>query len=122
MEYVDTTNVQNTVNSPNTDDILTNAMHAWYKSIEKYSFSDPKFDMLTGSATQLIWKDTFRVGCAVQLCKETPGESQNQRTMGLFNTRNTRMDQVVKHFYFAVCSFYPAGNLPGMFRDNVFPV
>jgi len=30
-----------------------------------YSYDDPKFEVETGHFTQVIWKDTTEVGCAV---------------------------------------------------------
>lgn len=86
------------------DQLFTKAISAWYKTIEKYDFSNPQFSSSSGHATQLLWKSTSQIGCGIQLCKEQ---------------RNSMSDP--NFFYFVVCSFYQPGNVKGTFELNVFP-
>lgn len=41
---------------------------AWYDEIKYYNFNDPGFNEKTGHFTQLVWKDSSRVGCAKVDC------------------------------------------------------
>jgi hypothetical protein len=36
---------------------------AWYSEVSSYSFSSPGWSGATGHFTQLVWKDTTKVGC-----------------------------------------------------------
>jgi uncharacterized protein YkwD len=44
---------------------LSAAIEAWYQEVDQYSFSQPGWSSSTGHFTQLVWKDTTRVGCAI---------------------------------------------------------
>lgn len=77
------------------------ALTAWYNEVQHYSYSNPHFSMSTGHFTQLVWKSTTKVGCALVPCNGshgTPGQ-------------------------YLVCEYSPAGNLiaPGYFSQNVLP-
>lgn len=41
------------------------AVDAWYDEVKQYNFARQGFSAATGHFTQLVWKDTSRVGCAV---------------------------------------------------------
>ncbi|XP_037957618.1 glioma pathogenesis-related protein 1-like [Teleopsis dalmanni] len=64
----------------------------WYKEIEKYNFSDPKFSPQTGHFTQLIWKDTKEVGVGIA--------KRDNKT-------------------YVVCNYAPPGNVMTQFAKNV---
>jgi uncharacterized protein YkwD len=66
----------------------------WYDEVSMYDFSRPGFDMRTGHFTQVVWKDTRRLGCGAALCGG--GEVW-------------------------VCSYSPPGNYRGDFEQNVLP-
>ncbi|KAK6529989.1 hypothetical protein TWF694_003365 [Orbilia ellipsospora] len=67
----------------------------WYdKERPLYDFKKPGFSMETGHFTQMIWRSTTEVGCAVRKCGD--------RTM-------------VK------CNYRAPGNFPDQFEANVFP-
>lgn len=67
----------------------------WYREIDKYRFARGKFSMATGHFTQLVWRSTRRVGCALADCDN-----------GL---------EVL------VCNYDPAGNVETLFGENVLP-
>jgi uncharacterized protein YkwD len=46
-------------------DSLSAAVEAWYNEVQAYDFSKGGFSGSTGHFTQLVWKDTSKVGCAV---------------------------------------------------------
>ena len=72
-------------------------VRGWYDEIKLYDFKRPTFAAETGHFTQLIWRDTRRVGCAT-----APSEGPNG---GLYLT----------------CNYEPAGNFLGEFEANVPP-
>lgn len=76
---------------------IEGAVKAWYDEIDQYDYNNQGFSELTGHFTQLIWKDTTEVGCAVKYCGETWGD-------------------------YVVCSYNPAGNVIGEFNENVLPL
>jgi uncharacterized protein YkwD len=92
------------------DVILSKAISSWYNTINQYDFKSPQFDPKTGHATQLLWKSTTNIGCSVSLCKL-------QTTSNLIVSINT-----YEYFFFVVCSFFPPGNIKGMFEQNVQPI
>lgn len=77
------------------------AITAWYNENKYYSYSDPKFSPDTGHFTQLVWRSTQKIGCAVVRCNGQQG------TPGAF----------------LVCEYSPAGNITnqGYFAQNVLP-
>ena len=96
-----------TKNPSHTDDILSKAISSWYNTINQYDFNIPQFNPKTGHATQLLWKSSTHVGCYTSLCKV-------QTTTNLIVSIST--DQF---FFFAVCSFFPPGNLKSLFEQNL---
>lgn len=76
-------------------EILASAITTWYNTIPKYNFNEPKFNEKAGLATQLLWKSTRQVGCAVAAC------SKSKRLI--------------------VCKYNPPGNVIGQFGENVLP-
>jgi uncharacterized protein YkwD len=66
----------------------------WYAEARQYNFGSPGFQKGTGHFTQIVWRGTREVGCAVANCN---GKS------------------------FWVCRYAPQGNIvnPGYFEKNV---
>lgn len=76
---------------------LMDAAHVadmWYAEVEKYDFKKGGFSMQTGHFTQLVWKESTRLGCGVSACK------------GL---------------RIWVCNYDPPGNVQGEYHQNVLP-
>ncbi|KAF2502455.1 PR-1-like protein [Lophium mytilinum] len=73
--------------------------HSWGTEEEaKYDYNHPGFSEDTGHFTQVVWRDTSRVGCAWNICpSDTP-----------FNAR----------FY---CGYHNAGNISPFYPQNVWP-
>lgn len=44
------------------------AVQAWYDEIQYYNWNNPGFAMNTGHFTQVVWKSTSRIGCAMVAC------------------------------------------------------
>lgn len=61
---------------------------AWYNEIKNYDFSNPGFNSNTGHFTQVVWKDTSKLGCGYKKCDTSFG-------------------------YYVVCSYSSAGNVIG---------
>lgn len=64
----------------------------WYDEIKQYAFDRGGFSMQTGHFTQVVWRETTQLGCAVTSC----------RGMDIW-----------------VCEYDPPGNVEGMYRQNV---
>ncbi|KAK0411550.1 hypothetical protein QR680_005708 [Steinernema hermaphroditum] len=70
-----------------------NAVKMWYDEVQKYNYQSATFAAGTGHFTQLVWKDSKRVG--VGIAKASSG------------------------MYFIVANYDPAGNVMGHFAANV---
>lgn len=83
-------------------DNMTACIWAWNDEESLYDFSAPGFSEATGHFTQVVWKGTKTVGCALITCKLAVFPSSSASTYG-------------------VCEYYPEGNIenPGMFAANV---
>ena len=68
-----------------------------YDEMRRYNFGAPGFQKGTGHFTQIVWRGTREVGCAVANCS---GKA------------------------LWVCRYLPQGNIvnPGYFEKNVLPV
>ena len=67
----------------------------WYDEVKGYSFKQPGFSMQTGHFTQVVWRGTTQVGCAMAQCKGND---------------------------VWVCEYDPPGNWEGQYREQVLPV
>ncbi|KAK5779047.1 hypothetical protein RI543_002931 [Arxiozyma heterogenica] len=73
------------------------AVDAWYSEIAHYNYSHPGFSMATGHFTQVVWRSTKEVGCAVKHCGSYYRD-------------------------YVVCEYAPPGNYAGEFPENVMPL
>ncbi|RKG74476.1 CAP family protein [Corallococcus terminator] len=74
------------------------AVSAWYGEIAKYSFKNGRFSADTGHFTQLVWKGTTKIGCAIARGKGSKW----------YET-------------YVVCNYRAPGNMMGAFQTNVLP-
>lgn len=69
---------------------------AWYGEEEVYDYTDPGFSSAVGHFTQIVWKNSSEIGCAMKTqCPQWPTTW--------------------------VCQYNPPGNYIGQFEQNVFP-
>ena len=70
----------------------------WYNEMKNYNFSKPGFTIDSSHFSQLVWKETTKMGCGASV----------------------RDDGVT---YKVVCNYYTAGNIlsPQKFEENVLP-
>jgi len=66
----------------------------WYSEKDAYDFGAGGFSMRTGHFTQLVWRDSRRLGCAAASCGD---------------------------LRVWVCNYDPPGNMQGDFERNVLP-
>lgn len=83
--------------------VLQAAVGAWYAGMPDYDYAAARFSQAAGSATQLVWAGTQRLGCAVQQC--AGGAMEERLGAGMANL--------------VVCHYAPPGNIIGQFRQNV---
>lgn len=76
---------------------IEGAVQAWYDEIADYDFANPGFSENAGHFTQLVWKSSTQVGCAIKTCGGSWGD-------------------------YVICSYNPAGNFIGDFPNNVMPL
>ncbi|CAF1298782.1 unnamed protein product [Adineta steineri] len=69
---------------------------AWYDEIKEYNYTQPVFSMKTGHFTQVVWKDSQRLGVGFAF-------SNGGRSL------------------FVVAQYEPPGNFLGAFDKNVLP-
>jgi len=72
------------------------AINSWAVEVSQYDPSNPQ----PSHFTQMVWKSTTQVGCAVALCN------------GIFPASYGEAQ-------FYVCEYSPAGNVIGEFPENV---
>ena len=77
----------------------TKPVDDWYNEINFYNYDDPGFTLDTAHFTQVIWKNTSKIGCGASV----------------------RTDGVT---YKVVCNYYTAGNIvnPEQYTENVLPI
>ncbi|KAL5269718.1 hypothetical protein ACHWQZ_G003248 [Mnemiopsis leidyi] len=68
------------------------ATKMWYDEIKLYNYNNPGFSMQTGHFTQVVWKSSTKLGCAMA----TKGSST-----------------------WVCCNYSPPGNYQGQFPQNV---
>jgi hypothetical protein len=83
--------------------LLTKAIDSWYQESSMYDFDKPGFSATTSRFTQVVWKSTTRLGCAVQDCSRYYKRGGQRGTL-------------------IVCHYSPSGNEPGKHSDNVASV
>ena len=77
-------------------------MDKWYSENKKYNYIEP-IELENNNFTQMIWKNSkrFGIGYYYQQEKEIENKQENKQ-------------------YYYVALYYPAGNIPGEYKKNVF--
>lgn len=73
------------------------AITAWYNEYVDYDYAAGEYSAATGHFTQVVWKASTQLGCALYPCSAPWGGG------------------------FLVCEYYPRGNIIGYFIENVSP-
>jgi len=79
-------------------------VNLWFAEFSLYDYSSPGFSMSTGHFTQMVWRSTTQLGCAMV----GPADCPN----GISHGTN-------KYGYMLVCQYSPPGNVVGQFSSNV---
>jgi len=96
--------VTNTPDTPEDYVNIIETVSSWYNEIDDYDYNNPGYSDDTGHFTQVVWKNTERIGCA-------------------YNTKPCSMNVNGHEFNRVyVCQYSPAGNFPGQFEANVKPL
>lgn len=99
-------------NKVNTENILNKSVKLWYDEIEDYNFKNPELSLSSGKKvghfTQLVWKETTKVGCgaAKTNMKMKDSEDNDVEAIGVF----------------VVCHYSPQGNIRSEIKENVLPL
>lgn len=72
------------------------AITKWFKELDFYNYTSNECEegQMCGHYTQVVWADSYKVGCAAHLCEEIEGLSFGKATI-------------------LVCNYYPTGNFEG---------
>ncbi|KAI7821198.1 CAP domain-containing protein [Gamsiella multidivaricata] len=83
--------------NPNTG--IKDAVAAWMAESSNYNYNNPGFSAATGQFTQVVWKNTQQVTCAMASCPAGAIFPQPSK--------------------YIVCRYTPQGNIAGQFPQNV---
>lgn len=78
------------------------ATDLWYDEYKLYDFDKGEYSDATGHFTQMVWKGSKKLGCALQKC--------TAQQMGLGSSGSAN---------YVVCNYDPPGNWIGEFKENV---
>lgn len=76
------------------------SLKTWMSEATIYNYANPVFSGATGGFTQVVWKSTTQVACAMVDCP-----------------KGTVFTKLASKF--TVCRYSPPGNLEGKFENNV---
>ncbi|KAF5365072.1 hypothetical protein D9758_011019 [Tetrapyrgos nigripes] len=78
---------------------IETAMRSWMNEASNYDYNNPVFSQNTGHFTQVVWKATNQIACAIADCPA-----------GTIFQKSSR---------YVVCQYTPPGNYRGRFSANV---
>jgi glioma pathogenesis-related protein 2 len=82
------------------DQLIASAVKSWYDEVALYSYKNPGFSHETGHFTQIVWKDSTKMGCgAAKGVATLQGRQYNA--------------------FYIVCQYNPPGNVQSLFSSNV---
>lgn len=82
------------------ENAIKGAIAEWYSEISDYDYKNPGYSSETGHFTQVIWKASTKLGCAISRYEKDDG----------------------KKFVIVVARYSSPGNYPGQFTTNVLPL
>lgn len=53
------------------------ASHGWHEEEIKYPYKEPHFTKAWGHFSQMVWRDSSRIGCAVGHCQDKGPDKVN---------------------------------------------
>ncbi|ORX37827.1 CAP domain-containing protein [Kockovaella imperatae] len=75
---------------------ITSAFDSWANEASLYNWNSPGYQESTGHFTQIVWKGTTQIGCAMASCAD-----------------NTIFDNYGQNSLYVVCEYAAAGNIVG---------
>ncbi|KAF9909968.1 hypothetical protein BX616_011004 [Lobosporangium transversale] len=81
---------------------INDAMGAWMGQAAKYNYNNPVFSPSYGQFTQVVWRSTTHVACAIVVCPP-----------------HSTIPDFPGNVKYIVCHYAPPGNYPGQFARNV---
>lgn len=85
---------ENLASSSLKESTCSDLIEMWYDEESSYNWQNPSFSTATGHFSQVVWRDSVRIGCARD-----------------FSNRGV----------YLVCNYDPPGNVMGQFRSQVTP-
>mmetsp|Transcript_19228 Transcript_19228/g.19970 ORF Transcript_19228/g.19970 Transcript_19228/m.19970 type:complete len:212 (+) Transcript_19228:76-711(+) len=77
------------------------AVNKWYSEKQYYNWDKPSFSFQAGHFSQVVWKNTNRLGCGIAI----------------------KTEEFKSYFFvYVVCNYLKPGNYEDMFSDNVLPL
>ena len=89
-----------TASSIAADTLANQGVTSWYNEVSAYNYATPGFSSQTGHFTQVVWKNSTKLGCGAAKGVKTINGTQ-------YNA------------FYLVCQYAPAGNVTGQFPENV---
>lgn len=80
-------------------DSMSAAVRAWYDEVSAYDFNTGGFSGATGHFTQLVWRDSSKVGCAVNKACSMPTYICQYSPAGTRGGFVRRVHQCICHFH-----------------------
>ena len=91
-------------------------MKKWYEESNDYNYKDPQ-ELDCNNFTQMIWKKSINFGIGYYQLDEQDKIKINQKNN---NVRENTEETSQKEYEFCyIALYYPAGNIPGEYKDNV---
>ena len=91
-------------------------MKKWYEENNDYNYKDPQ-ELESNNFTQMIWKNTKKFGIGYYHLDEQDFEKIKKKNNNIQKSTEETNQKYYEFCYIAL--YYPAGNIPGEYIDNV---